>query len=78
MTLYVVYINFVDASICGRDELVSDICSQIKSHVCINSSTSIVIGGYFSCELKDGILCCQNVTMDNDLYVSVIVNSLVM
>jgi len=68
--LYVVNVYFPDTSVPCRNELVADICSEIESYACVNSSSPIIVGGDFNCEFYDGISNCQdlnNFILDNYL-----------
>jgi len=59
-SIYVVNVYLPDSSVCGRDEVIADICSQIEDYVIIHGNEYIVIGGDFNLEFVNGATCCAD------------------
>jgi len=71
-SVYVANVYLPDSSNSSRDEIVSDICSQIESHVDFNSNNTVIIGGDFNLEFLNDTSCCKDLNsflLDNDLCV---------
>ena len=71
--VFVVNVYLPDASISGRNEIISDICSQTEDNIDLHDDKSfVIIGGDFNLEFKNGSPCCQDLNSfisDFDLYV---------
>jgi len=70
--IYIVKVYLPESCVCGRDEVIADICSQIENCVSIHGNELIVFGGDFNLEFVNGATCCADLNSfmsDNNLSV---------